>query len=138
MQVIAQVVRVESGQAFVKPTADGGCGRCHEQGGCRSDTLGQLFGPRCREYAVDNEIDAPLGAEVIVDVPDGVPLQAAMRAYALPTLGVLFGASGGAFLFGGDFAVLIGAVLGLLLASTTLRLRGAARRRIMPRIVSLR
>lgn len=138
MQVSAIVTRVEGGQSWVKPSGDSGCGRCQEQGGCRSDTLGQLFGPRCREYAADNSVGAQAGAAVTVEVPDGVPLQAAMRAYALPTLGLLLGAGLGAWVIGGDLGVLAGALPGMLIGAMALRLRGEARRRIMPRIIDLR
>ena len=46
----AIVARVEGDHAYVEVggTGGGGCGRCHETGGCQSGGLGQLFNSALR------------------------------------------------------------------------------------------
>ncbi|MCX9158280.1 SoxR reducing system RseC family protein [Niveibacterium sp. 24ML] len=124
----AVVLRMEGAAAIVKLDAQGGCGRCAESGGCGSDVLGQLFGPRCRTYQAEALHPFAAGSEVEVSVEARAPLIAALLAYGVPLIGLLLGASLGA-LFGGDAAAAGGAVAGLVLsaivATAAVRRRGA-------------
>lgn len=88
MQVQAVVTRSDAKGVFVKTkTPEGGCGRCHEPGGCRSGMLGQIFGSSsCREYQVSDEFASQVGDEVVVEVPEGAPVRAALLAYFFPLL----------------------------------------------------
>lgn len=116
VRVEAVVTRVEGTQAWVRVTGEeGGCGRCHEPGGCRTGMLNEVLGARCQEYAVLNGLAASAGSRVWVEVPDGLPLRAAGWAYGMPVLALLVGAAGGQLL-GGELLSAAGAATGLLLA----------------------
>ncbi|HEX5125936.1 MAG TPA: SoxR reducing system RseC family protein [Rhodocyclaceae bacterium] len=124
MQVEAVITRVVGGLAYLRVVqSNGGCGRCDERGGCRSDTLGQMLGPRCREYAVDNVLHAAINARVIVDVADGAPLRAAVLAYLFPLLMMFAGAGLAQLLTHSDLIAFLGAVAGLFAALAILHIR---------------
>ncbi|MFA9438516.1 SoxR reducing system RseC family protein [Uliginosibacterium sp. sgz301328] len=126
MQVEAVVTRIDARQAIVKVVkTDGGCGRCDEPGGCRSAMLGEVLGPRCGEYAVDNVLAAAPGARVTLEVPDSAPLRAAVLAYLVPLLLMLCGAAVGQWLTGSDAWAAVGAMVALALSLGILR-RGRA------------
>ena len=122
----AVVLRMEGNHAIVKVTAEGGCGRCSESGGCGSNVLGQLFRGGCRAYAAEtSRLHAP-GSTVDVSVAPEAPLLAAMLAYGLPLAGLLIGAAIGSSIHG-DPGAAAGALLGLAMAA--LAALGLARRR---------
>lgn len=139
VRVEAVVTRVEGALAWVQAIREeGGCGRCHEPGGCRTGMLNDVLGARCQEYAVDNALAASVGARVWVEVPDGLPLRAAGWAYGLPLLGLLCGAALGQWL-GGELSAAGGAGFGLLLAWGLVGRQGrmAAQTGWRPRLVGI-
>ncbi len=100
----------------------GGCGRCHEAGGCGSTLLNESLRPRrLNLYRLPNVIDAQPGESVVVEIPDGALLRAAGWSYLFPVLLILLGAELGKAA-GGELASLVGAGLGLALALLGLRL----------------
>ncbi|MFT3736188.1 MAG: SoxR reducing system RseC family protein [Rhodocyclaceae bacterium] len=140
MRLQARVTRVVDLRTFVRVEAqDGGCGRCHEAGGCRSDMLGDVFGPRCREYEVENATGAVPGSRVTVEVPDGIPWRAAMLAYGLPLFALLAGALVAVWSGASEPFVIVSS-LGALVCSTLLlrapRIR-AWLRSVRPRLVEI-
>jgi len=121
MRVEAIVTRRDAQGTFVRTGGVGGCGRCDEAGGCRTDILGQMFGPRCKEYEVDNLVEAQPGNQVAVDIPDGIPLRAALLAYVWP-LACMFGFATLAWLFvGSELAVIVASAAGLVCSILLLR-----------------
>lgn len=120
MEIDAIVSRTEEGFAYVKINEKpGGCGRCHESGGCASGALTQVFKRQeCREFRLPNDIGAHPGETVRVSLPDGMTLRAAFWVYVLPLLGLLLGAGWGAWLDAGrgDLRTLLGALSGFALA----------------------
>lgn len=118
----------EAGVARVRVQRSGGCGRCHEEGGC-----GNTADSRCDEFVVLSEFDVKLGDKVRIVVPEGAALRAALLAYGLPLAGLLIGAALGFLLAGTDLACVLGGGVGLgagLLALRMGRHRGAARPRV--------
>jgi sigma-E factor negative regulatory protein RseC len=123
----AIVARVEGEHAYVEVGgAAGGCGRCHESGGCQSSILGQLFSSKPRQYRIANRIGAAPGDHVVVRIAEGATLRAALLTYVLPVLFLLLGAAAGTA-FGGaanDASAMLGALAGFalgVLAGLTLR-----------------
>ena len=120
MQAHAQVLQVEPGRVRLRVAeAGGGCGRCDEPGGCRSVQITQAFGPAKAEFWLPSELMLVPGDRVLVDIPDGGPLKAAMASYGLGAVLLLLGADAGAALGGEaavDAAAAIGGALGLALA----------------------
>lgn len=119
------VLRVDGDQAEVEAQpVSGGCGRCHEEGGCGSNLLNQSLRPGQRNvYRLSNTIKARVGDTVIIRVAEGAVLRAALWAYLLPELLLIAGtALGKAWSLSGDERLpLLGAVSGLLLGLMILR-----------------
>ncbi len=126
MRAQGVVSRVEGGYAWVDVSVSGGCGRCHEAGGCGGVNLARPFGLTRRELRLLNDIDALPGDPVGVVVEDGVPLRAALLTYGGPILGVLAGAALGTALASGANADLL-AVLGAGAGGVAMYLFGRAR-----------
>lgn len=105
----ATVRQVNDAWADVE-VAQGGCGRCHEKGGCGGQHLTQMFCSGPRHYQVKIR-GAQLGDEVIVAVSAGNVRRSANMAYGLPLLTLFVGAVLGAQL-GQDPGAMLGAALG--------------------------
>ncbi|HQX05562.1 MAG TPA: SoxR reducing system RseC family protein [Zoogloea sp.] len=115
MRARGVVSRVEGAYAWVDVSVSGGCGRCHEAGGCGGVNIARPFGQARRELRLLNEIDALPGDPVGVFVDDAVPLRAALFTYGGPILGVLVGAALGTVLATGgntDLPAALGAGAG--------------------------
>lgn len=115
VNTIQAVVRlVDAGEALVE-VAQGGCGRCHEKGGCGGQQLTQMFCSGPRQYRVDNAIGAAIGDRVTVAVAPGSLRQSANLAYGLPVLALVAGALAGGAL-AGDGGAMLGGAVGLVTA----------------------
>lgn len=141
MEQEAIVVRIEGDQAYVELVGTGqGCGHCHEEGGCQSGILSQIFRQAPRQFRIHNAIGAVTGERVVVLVADGATLRAALLAYLVPALLLIVGALAGTILGGtanSDAGTLLGALFGLALAGIagyTVR-RGASGQAILPALV---
>ncbi|WP_295003746.1 SoxR reducing system RseC family protein [uncultured Dechloromonas sp.] len=132
------VVRaLEGGDALVE-VEQGGCGRCHEEGGCGGQQLTQMFCSGPKSYRAENTIGAGIGDRVVVATPAGSVRRTANLAYGAPLLGAIGGALVG-MPIGGDPGAMLGAVCGLLAALAYVRLRsrlGAGGVQGRPRLVS--
>lgn len=113
LETRAVVVQTNKVFALVQASGANGCSAC-EGKGCGSGKLTQLFCSKPREFKVDNRINAAVGDEVIVSVPDGAVLRGIGLVYLLP-LALMFA---GAMLLGawggGDAYRALGALLGLV------------------------
>src|SRR6185295_16524789 len=90
---IRGVVRALDGrEAIVEVEQQGGCGRCHEEGGCGGQQLTQMFCSGPKSYRVDNTAGAVVGEAVEVAIAAGALRRSASLAYGLPLLGVVAGA----------------------------------------------
>lgn len=118
------VTRIEGVCAMVEVVpVSSGCGRCHEAGGCGGDLLAQsLRPPKLNVYRVPNRVGAKVGDCVVVSVPEGAVLRAALLAYLIPALFLIVGAALGTAFAEDDRLALIGAGLGLMLGLLVLRL----------------
>lgn len=113
LETRAVVVQTNKVFALVQASGTNGCSAC-EGKGCGSGKLTQLFCSKPREFKVDNRINAAVGDEVIVSVPDGSVLRGIGLVYLLP-LALMFA---GAMLLGAwaesDAYRALGALLGLV------------------------
>ena len=120
MQARARILRVENDMAWLELAGvAGGCGRCDEPGGCRSMQLAHAFGGAEKVFALPLSFPVKPGDQVVISIPDGAPLTAALAAYGLATVLLLAGAAVGSLLGGdgrADLYGLVGGVAGLALA----------------------
>lgn len=112
---------LDGGDALVE-VEQGGCGRCHEEGGCGGQQLTQMFCSGPKSYRAENTIGADVGDRVVVATSPGSIRRTANLAYGMPLLGAIGGALLGMPL-GGDAGAMLGAAGGLLLALGYVRLR---------------
>ncbi|QKV56849.1 MAG: SoxR reducing system RseC family protein [Dechloromonas sp.] len=104
----------------------GGCGRCHEEGGCGGQQLTQMFCSGPRHYRIANDTDVRVGDRVTIAVPAGSIRKTANLAYILPLTAAIVGALIGMPLWG-DPGAMIGALAGLVIASLYVRHRAVQR-----------
>lgn len=102
-----------------------GCGRCHEDGGCGGNNLGQMFCSTPRTFRVLNPGKASVGDSVRVAIADGAVRHSAVYAYGFPLLALFAGAIGGTVVAGEPGAI-VGA-FGSLLGAWFLLRRGQLR-----------
>ena len=119
------VLRVDGAYAEVEvQPVSGGCGRCHEEGGCGSNLLNESLRPRhLSVYRLPNTIHAKTGDAVIINIAEGAVLRAALWAYLLPALLLIVGTALGQWLSpaGDERGPLLGAVVGGWLGFMILR-----------------
>jgi sigma-E factor negative regulatory protein RseC len=118
---IRAVVRATEGKSALVEVEQGGCGRCHEKGGCGGQHLTQMFCAGPKTYQVDNTIGAEIGDRVTIAIAAGSVRQTANLAYGIPLLSCIGGAAMGAQL-GGDGGAMIGAASGLVLSFLYIRI----------------
>jgi sigma-E factor negative regulatory protein RseC len=107
------VVRVDRDYLWLG--VDNGCSGCDKISNCGAG--------ESRLQRVRNTIGARIGDRIVVTVPDGAVLKAALYSYLLPVLLTLVGAAGGTSL-GGDRSAVGGALVGLAGGWLALRLGG--------------
>lgn len=106
------VVGIDGEYAIVRVEA-GGCGRCHEEGGCGGNPLHRLSGPASRDFRVINEVQARIGQCVTLVIPAGAIRRSATAAYLWPLAALIGGALAGSTL-AGEAGALAGAALGMV------------------------
>jgi sigma-E factor negative regulatory protein RseC len=105
------VLRVEGGLAWVECERGGTCALCPGRGACETALLLSGKGSLHRLHARIGARRLQPGMTVVVGVPDGAVLRAAMLAYALPLAALVGGAALGSI--AGPVASGAGAALGL-------------------------
>lgn len=109
---IQAIVRSLDGKWVRVEIEQGGCGRCHEKGGCGGQHLTQMFCSGPKTYLVENTVGANVGDRVKIAIAVGSVSRTANLAYILPLTVTIVGAVLGA-LFGGDLSAMAGAGVGL-------------------------
>lgn len=117
---IRAIVRAREGMNALVEVEHGGCGRCHEEGGCGGQQLTQMFCAGPKTYQVNNKIGADIGDRVTIAIADGSVRQTANLAYGVPLIGCICGAVVGSSL-AGDGGAMLGAVSGLVLSFLYIR-----------------
>jgi len=84
MEQTVTVTDVMGHEALVRGRRASACGQCAGKSAC--GTLGS-WTERFAEMCVDNALRARIGDEVVIDIPEGVLMRAALRLYGIPMLG---------------------------------------------------
>jgi sigma-E factor negative regulatory protein RseC len=119
---IRGVVRALDGNDALVEVEQGGCGRCHEEGGFGGQQLTQMFCSGPKSYRAENNLRARVGDHVVVATPSGSVRRTANLAYGMPLLGAIGGALVG-MAVAGDAGAMLGALAGLVIAFAYIRRR---------------
>lgn len=133
------------GLARLQFEVSGGCGRCHETGGCGGVSIAQPLCSKPKILLVADEIGVQLGDKVLVAIPDALLSQGITRAYLIPLILLFAGSALGATLLPGltpmqwqltpDIGAIAGAGIGLIAAWWQLQRNQQSRAMVAPRIV---
>ena len=133
------------GLARLQFDVSGGCGRCHETGGCGGVSIAQPLCSKPKTVLVADEIGVQYGDKVLVAIPDALLSQGITRAYMIPLVLLFAGSALGAILLPGllpaqwmltpDIGAIAGAGLGLITAWWQLQRNQQSRAMVAPRIV---
>lgn len=85
------IVRRQGGWAEVETERRTSCGHCAAQTSCGVSSLDRVLGRRERRFLALNRIAAEPGQRVVVGIPDGAVLSAAVAAYLIPILALIAG-----------------------------------------------
>lgn len=91
------------------------CGKCGEKGGCGKSQAAP------RRYAVRNTVGARVGDRVILSVPEGAVLKAALLSYLMPLVFVIGCAAAATAWLGDGLPAVAGAAAGLVAGLAILR-----------------
>lgn len=109
---IRATVRSLDGDEALVEVEQGGCGRCHEKGGCGGQQLTQMFCSGPKSYRVANPHGAHVGDQVTVAIAPGTVRQTANLAYGVPLTATIVGAAIGTQIIG-DLGAMLGALIGI-------------------------
>ena len=115
MTETTRIVSAIDGDYAVVETGQGGCGRCHEKGGCGGANIGQMFCTAPKNWRVLNPRGAKVGEQVRIAVGEGAVSSTAMLVYVLPLVLLFSGALLGTLL-AAESGAIAGALVGLVLA----------------------
>jgi sigma-E factor negative regulatory protein RseC len=113
--------------ADVQALRRGACGSCGAKAACGTSLLDRFLGRRALRLRVVNVIDAGVGEQVVIGVPEAALLRAAVAAYLVPVTGMILGAILGQEIAGlsassaSDPLSIIGGLVGFGLALLWLR-----------------
>ena len=129
------VTALSAGRATVAVTVEqGGCGRCHEVGGCQSQNLSRALCQKNRLIEVVNTLNLSVGDPVRLGMEDEMVGDMATLVYVIPLSGILLGAGLGHW-SGGEWMSVLGAGMGFIVAIAYSRLKQSGRTLMAPRMV---
>jgi sigma-E factor negative regulatory protein RseC len=118
----AVVISRDASMAEVQAVRRGACGGCSARAACGTSLLDRFLGRRPMRLHLINAIDAQVGDQVVIGVPEAALLRAAVAAYLAPLVGLIVGAIGAHELAGAiasmpaEGSSLVGALIGFVLA----------------------
>lgn len=114
-EVVATVIAVNDQLATVEiMVQEGGCGRCHETGGCGGANISRSFCATRRTLDLPNVLNVVVGDRVNVGIEERSLTAIANRLYVFPLLALLLGAACGHWVLGasGPVGSIVGSGLG--------------------------
>ena len=145
IEVIPSTRPEAPGLARLQFEVSGGCGRCHETGGCGGVSIAQPLCSTPKTLLVADDLGVQVGNKVLVAIPDALLSQCITRAYLIPLILLFFGSALGAILLPNltplqwqltpDIGAIAGAGIGLIAAWWQLQRNQQSRAMVAPRIV---
>lgn len=133
------------GLARLQFEVSGGCGRCHETGGCGGVSIAQPLCSKPKTLLVADGIGVQVGDKVMVAIPDALLSQGVTRAYLIPLVLLFIGSALGGILLPQvlpiqwlvtpDIGAIAGAGMGLMAAWWQLQRNQQRGAMVAPRIV---
>lgn len=122
VSTVRAVVRAFDAGDVLLEVEQGGCGRCHEKGGCGGQNLTQMFCSGPKAYRLRDPGGLSVGDRVKVAIAAGAVRRSANLAYGLPLAGLIGGAVVG-MQVAADAGAMAGGAAGVLLAWLLVRNR---------------
>ena len=119
---VSAIIRALDGKEALVEVEAGGCGRCHEKGGCGGQQLAQMFCASPKTYRVSNNLGLDIGDRVTLAIAAGSVRRTANLAYGVPLTATIIGAALGTLL-AGDFGGIFGAAVSFALSLFYVRMR---------------
>lgn len=91
LQEVATVIAANSSTLTVETRARSSCSSCSNDS-CTTSVVSKLFNVSRNRFELDNALDAHVGDEVIVSIPDGLLVRASIWVYLIPSLLMLLAA----------------------------------------------
>ena len=145
IEVIPSTRPEAPGLARLQFEVSGGCGRCHETGGCGGVSIAQPLCSTPKTLLVADDLGVQVGNKVLVAIPDALLSQGITRPYLIPLILLFFGSALGAILLPNltplqwqltpDIGAIAGAGIGLIAAWWQLQRNQQSRAMVAPRIV---
>lgn len=107
--LVVATIRACDGEFALVEVSQGGCGRCHEKGGCGGQNISQMLCTTPKAYRVRNSLGAAVGERVMVAIGPGSVRRIANVVYVYPLVTAIVIAALGHHWFGEP-----GAIVGLL------------------------
>lgn len=79
------VVETRGNTIWVETQSRGSCSNCSNDG-CSTSVLAQLFGVKRNRVALENELGAEVGQQVVIGISDGLLVRASLLIYLMPLL----------------------------------------------------
>lgn len=112
LEEIATVVEAEGDCIWVETQPRSACSHCNT-GSCTTSVIARLFGARRNRLRLHNELNAAVGEQVVIGIPDEVLVAASWRAYLVPLAAMILGVALAVQAGLGDFVQALMALGGL-------------------------
>lgn len=136
----ATVVRTEGPWLWVETQPRSACSHCSSSGSCSTSMVARLFGAKRNALRLRNDLQATVGQQVVIGIPDEVLRAASFQAYLVPLVAMILGVVVALQLGFGDPGQALFAFLGLFSGLAWMgRVSGeaSARKRYSPKLLRL-
>jgi sigma-E factor negative regulatory protein RseC len=133
------VVALGKGVLWVETQARSSCSQCSSSS-CTTSVVSKLFGVKPNRLELENSLNAELGQQVVIGIPDDLLVRASVWAYLVPVLIMLLAAAMAGVAGLGEGAqsllALLGLAAGFVLAAYTTRCV-AMQARLKPKLLRM-
>lgn len=110
MRGSARVVAVEGDWLWLEQEPQSACHGCAARAGCGVSAVSAKLGYRADRLRLRNTIEAEVGERLVLGIETAQVLQASLRVYALPLVGLVAGAIAGLALGGETASMVVGLI----------------------------
>lgn len=88
----ARVITVEGDQLELEAETRSSCNACEVKSGCGTSVLARWVGRKFTRFHAKNTVDARVGDQVVVGLPESALVSGSMAIYLMPLLGMIVAA----------------------------------------------